>query len=128
MRQVSAKICGVKSVEEAKILAAAVPDYVGLNFVPVSTRVISIKTAELILKEISGIETVALFADQPLELVNQYAMQLNIDYVQLHGNESADYVRQLDTQVIKSIALGPASTFEAVMSYINGFPADYFVL
>ena len=124
------KICGIRSVDEARQILPLNLDYVGLNFIPISTRYISLKTAiEIveILKQ-SSTKTVALFADQPTEMVNDYANQLGIDYVQLHGSETADYTKHLNKPVMKAIPVMPNSQARDIINYINEYPADHFVL
>lgn len=124
------KICGVKTVKEAEGLKAAGVDYVGLNFVPASSRCISLETAQdiiAVLKD-SPIETVALFQNQPLDMVEEYVRELAVDYVQLHGNESAEYARAVQASVIRAIAVKPTDTAETLNKFMENYPAEYFVL
>lgn len=124
------KICGVKTVQEAEGLRTAGVDYVGLNFVPTSSRCIPLETAQAILAVLrgSGIKTIALFQDQPLDTAKEYAQQLSVDYVQLHGDETAEYARALKTPVMRAIAVDPSKTAEDLIDFIKNYPADYFVL
>ncbi len=124
------KICGVKTPEEAKALKDAGVEYVGLNFVPTSPRCISLEQAQEIMAELngSGMKTVALFQDQPVEQVSDYARELNVDYIQLHGGESPEYARSVPKPVIKAIAVKPGATAEELIKYIKDYPAEYFVL
>ncbi len=130
MRQVKLKICGVQSAGEASQLAALHVDYIGLNFVPSSSRCITITVAEAIMAVLSTTttKTVALFRDQPVELVRAHAERLSIDFVQLHGTESADYAQSLKSVIIKAIPIGPEMTGPALLSYMRTYPAAYFVL
>jgi phosphoribosylanthranilate isomerase len=124
------KICGVKSVEEARQLRKVGVDLIGLNFIPTSKRCITIETAEAIIAEFqgSGIQTVALFADKPIDEVNNYSRRLQINFVQLHGNEPPDYAKQIEASVIRAIPVDPAQPADQLIDFINNFPADYFVL
>ena len=124
------KICGVKTPEEARALKDAGVEYVGLNFVPISPRRISLEQAHAIMAELkdSGTKTVALFQDQPVDMVSEYARELNVDYVQLHGDESPEYARSVAKHVIKAIAVNPEATAEEIIIYIKDYPAEYFVL
>lgn len=124
------KICGVKTPEEAKALKDAGVEYIGLNFVPTSPRCISLEQAQAIMAELkdSGTKTVALFQDQPIEMVSEYVRELNVDYVQLHGDESPEYARSVAKHVIKAIAVKPDATAEELIKYIRDYPAEYFVL
>lgn len=130
MSQAKLKICGVQTADEARQLAELGVDYIGLNFVPTSSRLITIETAEAIVEAVrdSQVQTVALFRDQPLDMVNDYAHRLGIDYVQLHGSESTDYAHQVEAPVIKAIAVNSAQPTTQIKDFINSYPADYFVL
>jgi phosphoribosylanthranilate isomerase len=130
MSIIKLKICGVKSIDEAKSLRDQGIDLVGLNFIPSSSHYIDIDLAEAILAEFrgTGIQSVALFAGAPLTQVNAYANRLKIDYVQLHGNEPEDYARAVEGSVIRAIAIHPEQTAAEVQSFIQAFPADYFIL
>jgi len=130
MSRVKLKICGVKSVDEARLLRDSGVDLVGLNFIAVSRRYISLDTARDIMAELAGsnVQTVALFADHPLAEVNTFADSLKVDYVQLHGDETADYAKDVQAKVIKAIAFKSGQTPEDLIEFINNFPADYFVL
>jgi phosphoribosylanthranilate isomerase len=125
------KICGVRSPAEAKALRGLNVDYAGINFIPSSSRYIaSLEAAEPILNEFknSGVETVGLFAGRPAAEVNEYAQRLKLDYVQLHGNEPADYAKAVEASVIRAIAVNPSQPVAELLEFINQFPADYFVL
>jgi len=130
MSTIKLKICGVKSVEEARQLRACGVDLIGLNFIPSSTRYIPIETAQAILAELqdSGIQSAALFANKPLDDVNDYVRRLQVDYVQLHGNESADYAEDVNAAIIRAIAVDPSQSAASLIGFINKFPADYFVI
>ncbi len=124
------KICGVKTAEEAEALKASGVDYIGLNFVPGSPRCISLETAQEILAAVqdSMVQTIALFQNQPLDMVEEYASQLKVDYVQLHGDEPAEYARSLRTPVMRAIAVDANRSADEGIDFIKNYPADYFVL
>lgn len=124
------KICGVKTPEEAEALKKTNVDYIGLNFVPSSPRCISLETAQSLMAVFHGspIKMIALFQDQPLEMVDEYARRLDVAYIQLHGDESAEYARSLPKPVIRAIPIVPDAKASDIMAYIKDYPADLFVL
>jgi phosphoribosylanthranilate isomerase len=124
------KICGVKTPQEANALRDIGVEYVGLNFVPSSSRCISLEQAQDIMAALkgSGIHVVALFQDQPIEMVSEYVRELDVDYVQLHGDEPPEYARSVPKPVIKAIAVKPSYTPDSIIQSLNNYPADYFVL
>ncbi len=130
MNTIQLKICGVRSAEEAKQLNELKVGYTGLNFIPTSSRCISIETAELIINELShgDSKTVGLFAGHTAQEVNNYAEHLGLDYVQLHGSEPADYAQKIKTPVIRAIAVDPDSSAYDLIRFIDNYPAEFFVL
>ncbi len=130
MSLIKLKICGVQTAEEAQQLLEAGVDFIGLNFVPTSARCISIETAESIVTAVRGsnMKVAALFRNQPLQQVHDYAHRLAVDYVQLHGNEPASYATQLAAPVIRAIGVGPDQSADEVNDFIDSYPAEYYVL
>ena len=130
MSTIKLKICGVKSVDEARQLRESGVDLVGLNFIPGSSRFISLEAADEIMAELksSSIQTVALFAGRPLDEVDDYASRLDVDYIQLHGNEPAEYAKGVNATVIRAIAVDSNQTAQELIKFMQGFPADYFML
>ena len=130
MSKIKLKICGIKTIEEAEKLKSTGIRYIGLNFVPSSPRCISLEAAMDILAVFkgSGTQSVALFQDQPIDMVEEYIRELDIDYVQLHGDESAEYARALQAPIIKAIAVDPGITADQLIKIVQTYPAEYFVL
>lgn len=101
---VKVKICGIRSLKTAQIAIDAEADFLGFNFVPVSKRYINPSLALKIIKLIRGkIRIVGVFQNADLNYVNDTAADLNLDFVQLHGNEGNIYINNVTTPVIKSI-------------------------
>lgn len=122
------KICGVRSLSDASSAASAGVDYIGLLFVPRRRRKLDASTAEGIVSGIKdagwqGITTVGLFADQPIEEVNDTVRRCRIDMVQLCGNESMDYCAQVEVPLIKVIhvpeTMGPDDVPASLVSRLE---------
>ena len=100
------KICGIQRLDHALATAQAGADYIGLNFVPERHRRIEAATAREIVSRLKSLEgnvpqVVGLFADQPVEEVNEIVETCGLDLVQLCGSESLDYCRRIRSMVIK---------------------------
>lgn len=67
------------------------PDYLGFIFWEPSSRYFSGEMPELP----SSIQKVGVFVDAPLDEVIQKVEQYQLNAVQLHGKESADYCQKL---------------------------------
>lgn len=99
---VKVKICGIRTLENAQEAIAAGADFLGFNFVPTSKRYIDPKNAKKIIDAIRGsIKIVGIFKNQPVEEVNKIAEVLDLDFVQLHGEENEAYMRQINKRIIK---------------------------
>jgi len=94
------------------VASEAGADLIGLVFVPGRPRRVDVPTASAIVAEVkarakaAGKEPpglVGLFADQPIDEVNQTIEACGLDLVQLCGVESMGYCDDLETQVIKVI-------------------------
>ena len=107
------KICGIRQLYHALAAAQAGADYIGLVFVPQRHRQIEPDAAREIVSGLKASgskaqkgnvpQVVGLFADQPMEEVNQVIDACGLDLVQLCGNESLEYCRQMVIPVIKVV-------------------------
>ena len=107
------KICGLGTPADARAAAEAGADYIGMVFVPERHRRITPDAAREMVDAVHSLDgplpkAVGLFADQPLEEVNEVVTHCNLDAVQLCGQESVDYAATVDCQVIKVVHV-PAS-------------------
>lgn len=95
------KICGLFRQEDIDFVNEALPDYAGfvLNF-PKSHRNISLDLAERLSKNLDPkILPVGVFVDADISYIEEAAKRGIIGVVQLHGSESADYIRELKKRV-----------------------------
>ncbi|MBF0549654.1 MAG: phosphoribosylanthranilate isomerase [Deltaproteobacteria bacterium] len=100
-------------------------DLAGLNFVPTSKRCITLGQAESIRSRLLLTKAVGLFRDQDLELVNKITTGLKLDYIQLHGQEDADYISRCQAPVIKNMPLRDQADIDLARSYL---PAVRYIL
>ncbi|MDE2843200.1 MAG: phosphoribosylanthranilate isomerase [Chloroflexota bacterium] len=117
------KICGIQCTEDALVASEAGADFIGLVFVPERRRRLEGPAAAQILSELRTLvpqppRAVGLFADQPLEDVVEIISDCNLDMVQLCGQESPDYCRQVTgrtgAEVIKVVHIPASETVETV--------------
>lgn len=98
------KICGVKTLDAAKVATEEGADFLGFNFVPTSKRYITPADAKEIINIVKGkVKVVGVFKDADIKQVNDVALSLGLDFVQLHGNENNAYINNVSVPVIKVI-------------------------
>ncbi|MBP2635770.1 MAG: trpF [Firmicutes bacterium] len=81
-------------------------DLLGFVFAD-SKRQTTIKEASEIACKVTGIKKVGVFVNAPLSEVQLAARECCLDYVQLHGDESPEYCRQVGIPVIKAFRIRP---------------------
>lgn len=98
------KICGITNLEDAINAAELGADYIGLNFYKKSPRHIEPNKAMEIIKKIpNNVKKVGIFVNEELNTAVDTAKKLNLDLVQLHGDEKPEYCKQLKDKSKKSI-------------------------
>ena len=80
-------------------IAALKPDYMGFIFSENSPRHMTEPLSEIP----QGIKKVGVFVDTSLENVKKTTQAYGLDLVQLHGQESPEFCRELQNKVIKII-------------------------
>lgn len=101
------KICGITSIDTAQAVVDANADMIGFVFAP-SKRQLSTSLAEDIANTLpQTIQKVGVFVDEPLENILSIIERVNLDIVQLHGDESIDYQKRIPIPIIKAF---PATT------------------
>ncbi len=125
------KICGVTLADDAARVAAAGADFVGLNFWPKSKRYLAPERAPLVAAAARGAgapKLVGVFVDASVEDIQKVCAVVDLDVIQLHGDESPDEVKQVSLAVYrpvwKAIAVGSARDVE----HLDAWPADALLL
>lgn len=91
------KICGIKSLADVNIANKFQPDYIGFVFAP-SKRQITIATAKQLDKSLNKqIKRVGVFANNSFEEIKHIVKNININVIQLHGDEDNEFISKLRT-------------------------------
>jgi phosphoribosylanthranilate isomerase len=103
------KICGITSARDALMVAQAGADAIGLNFYARSPRYVTMDVARQIAKAVpTGIVKVGLFVDTPAEEVCRLFDDLQLDLIQLHGDQPPEFIVRLGGRpVMRAFRLGP---------------------
>ncbi|WP_460595184.1 phosphoribosylanthranilate isomerase [Geomonas sp. Red276] len=120
------KICGITSVEDALMAAQAGADALGFIFFEKSPRFLDTEKAASIISSLPPfIQVVGLFVNAPLEFVNETADRCRLDIVQLHGDESPEYCRQVRRRVMKAFRVRGMESLATMPDYrVAGFVLD----
>lgn len=117
------KICGITRAEDAHYAAELGADFLGFVFVPDSPRYIDPKRAARIISQVqwSGgkgtrhdgrpieshpLHCVGVFRDASIEEMRRVCGIAGNEYVQLHGNEPDEAVREIGKPAIKGVHVG----------------------
>ena len=115
---IKVKICGVKSFENALMVAEAGADFIGLNFYPPSPRYLDLDCARAIARQLR-IELgtrcpklVGVFVNAPVADMQETLCHVDLDYAQLSGDELANMIDKLGGRAFKAIR--PQTAIEAL--------------
>lgn len=95
------KICGIRREADVEILNKFLPDYAGFVFAR-SKRQVSIETVKLLAGLLDRrIKKVGIFVNETIESVLEKSIECKLDAIQLHGDETPDYVSELKQRGIE---------------------------
>ncbi len=119
--KIAVKICGMRDVENIRMAASFLPDYMGFIFYPESPRFVGVdfKVPEDLPK---SIHRVGVFVNEPIISVLDRAKHAGLDSIQLHGNESAEDCSVLMAagfSVIKVFSIDKHFDFSLTKPYVS---------
>jgi phosphoribosylanthranilate isomerase len=125
------KICGITNIDDARAAIEAGADMLGFNFYPQSPRFIEPKAVREIMFTVrtgKWVRSIGIFVNETLERIKQVERDANLDGVQLHGDETAEFCDRLKEVgaprfVIKAVPTNNAIDFDALEHY----PVDAFM-
>lgn len=120
MRVLDVKVCGMRDAANVADVASLYPTYMGFIFYEKSPRYVPEVSAELIKYIPQEIKTVGVFVNEEMETVMALATKHNLSFVQLHGNESVAYCKELVSNhiaVIKAFGINEMFDFSSLEAY-----------
>jgi phosphoribosylanthranilate isomerase len=109
MSELQIKVCGMREPDNILEVAMLRPQYMGFILYRYSERHISLKDVIKISGKIPvGVRKVGVIVNEPLENAEIIARSGAFDLLQLHGNESVDYCKNL-SPLIKIIKAFPVA-------------------
>lgn len=100
------KICGITRSDDARFAVDAGADAIGLVFYEKSPRfVTNTQAAEISQITPPFVTRVALFKDAEKLFIQSVLQQVEIDLIQFHGSETADFCEQFKLPYIKALGM-----------------------
>ncbi|MEF9951407.1 MAG: phosphoribosylanthranilate isomerase [Clostridium sp.] len=111
------KICGICNSATAREINSLRVDAIGLVFAE-STRVVTVDMARDIARVLrKDIERIGVFVNEDVDIVNRISKDLNLDYVQLHGDEDLEYIKRVNCRVMKAFSIKEKSDLLRIENY-----------
>ena len=123
------KICGIQDKKTLICCEKNNVNFFGMIFYPKSPRNISFENAK-ILQKISkklNINGVGVFVNKNIRELEEIIKILKLEFIQLHGSEDEEYVKNLkkiDVKIIKSISIKDRNDLRKIDNYKS---VDYFL-
>ena len=112
----------MRNAENIRKVEAMGIDLMGFIFWPKSKRYVSERPSYLP----TNCKRVGVFVDEDIEQVKRIADEYELDFIQLHGHESPEYIRLLDNRkIIKAFNIAATGDFALTEAYEG--VADYFL-
>ncbi|QYO65492.1 phosphoribosylanthranilate isomerase [Leptolyngbya sp. 7M] len=126
---VRVKICGITNLKDAISAIEYGADEIGFNFFPMSKRSISPKEARKIVNMLpSNIQKVGVFVNAPIHFISDQISFVGLDSIQLHGDESSNYLailrQKTDKKIIRAIRIASNTKLTSIICS----EADYVLL
>ncbi len=122
------KVCGMRDTANILEIAALEPDYMGFIFYPLSSRYAGEVDAEIVRQLPSSIKKTGVFVNADLATIAKWGTELQLDAVQLHGNESPEFclkIKEKGIEVIKAFGIHANFDFKSLENYLDA--VDYFL-
>jgi phosphoribosylanthranilate isomerase len=98
------KVCGMRESQNILALAELQPDFMGFIFYEKSARftgdILDKKTLRSLPK---NIKKTGVFVNEKLEIIVGICKEYDLDFIQLHGNETLEFCRKLKNEGLKII-------------------------
>jgi phosphoribosylanthranilate isomerase len=114
------KICGITTVEDAALAVEAGADAIGLNFYEQSPRCVTpARAGEIAAAVPEGVDLVGVFVNASLDEMATTADQLQLDLIQLHGDEPPDRVMELAGRKVIRAFRCRSKEFDPILKYLD---------
>ena len=118
------KICGITNIQDAMAAVNLGADALGFVFYKESKRYINPSNAFEITKMLPPfVKKIGVFTNEDQSSIKDITAEVNLDLLQIHGDETPEYCTRLESPYIKAFRLKD----EAAISEINDYNTNYFL-
>jgi len=112
------KFCGMTRIGDINEAEKLNVDFIGFIFARTSPRKISLEEAKQMKDSVHQAKTVGIFTDNPTDEIERLDRELDLDFIQLHGDPDVDQVIKLSKPVIQAFCGVPdVSELEAFLKH-----------
>jgi len=120
---VKVKICGLTNYRDAAAAVDMGADLLGFNFYPGSPRFVTLEQAAQIINKLPAfIHVAGVFVNASLDQIKEAIGECNLDWVQLHGDESPEFCESLlsiNVRTMKAIRVKDQEDIERAESFFT---------
>ena len=117
MTSVAVKICGITSSAQARMVAAAGADAIGLVLYDKSSRHVDLDLALEIKNALSkNVVCIALLVNAEEKFVREVISKLSPHYIQFHGDESPNFCHQFNYPFIRAVRMSKELKMAKILS------------
>ena len=117
MTSVAVKICGITSSAQARMVAAAGADAIGLVLYDKSSRHVDLDLAVEIKNAISeDVLCIALLVNAEEKFVREVISKLSPHFIQFHGDESPNFCHQFNYPFIRAVRMSKELKMAKILS------------
>jgi phosphoribosylanthranilate isomerase len=114
---VKVKICGITNLEDASEAVRLGVDALGFIFAPSPRQILPELARDIIFDLPPFVQAVGVFVNEALNAIREKVAYCGLDMVQLHGDESPEFCRELMPRTLKAFRLKDKSSLSLIGAY-----------
>ncbi len=125
------KVCGVTLPDDAARVGSSGVDFIGLNFWPKSKRYVAPERGPMlssIIRSTGTAKLVGVFVDPRLEDIQAITATVDLDIIQLHGDEDPEFVKRVSLAVYRPVWKAVAVRSAKDISNLDAWSAEAILL
>ena len=122
------KICGMKYADNVVSITSLQPDFMGFIFYDKSKRFVGELEISILQQIPQNINKVAVFVNETIDKIKAIVTKYELNYIQLHGNETVDFcekLKEINIPIIKAFNISDDFDFTILEKYQNS--CSYFL-